>query len=285
MTNFGSNGRLGNQLFQYAFMRTQAEGSKLKLYLPKWIGDSVFHLEDKHIRSGPPREKLKEFCEPCDSFGYNSIELPSAVDVTGFFQSERMFDRVLIRRAYSFRESILARARECLGVDFNPSEDLAMGIRLGDFYTTPTHYCPRQLYYRAALRRFCATRIFLFSDDTQVAVKHIRDAGFDGQILPMSIPPILTLAAMSRFRNFIIGPSTFHWWGAWLSASEDKRVVAPLEGATRPGAPARAIDFWPPDWQTLRALRKFDTYKIRVRVYPAIRRLSLLLRSNDKVDH
>jgi hypothetical protein len=273
MSNFGRNGRLGNQLFQYAFMRTQAETFGLKMFLPAWIGDSVFKLEDDHIRCGPPTEMLNSYSEPNGSFGYNAIALPDAVDVTGFFMSERMFDRDLIRSAYSFHDSILARACQCLGADFDPSSDLAVGIRLGDFCTIATHYCPSPMYYSAALQKFDADRIFLFSDDIHQAVKLIQRAGFEGQIVAMEIPPVLSLAAMSRFRNFIIGPSTFHWWAAWLSTFSDKRVIVPREGATRPGAPFHAEEFWPPGWHTLPALRKWDGYKIRAMLLPVVSRL------------
>ena len=33
----------------------------------------------------------------------------------------------------------------------------------------------------------------------------------------------------SLCKNFIVGPSTFHWWGAWLNNNEEKVVIAPTE--------------------------------------------------------
>lgn len=48
---------------------------------------------------------------------------------------------------------------------------------------------------------------------------------------------------MSQFRNFIVGNSTFSWWGAWLSQSEDKYVVAPRSGFNH------GIHSVPPEWK------------------------------------
>lgn len=54
-STLGKNGlRLGNQLFQYAFLRTQAEQLRVDFYCPHWIGDDIFSLKDHKIRSVEP---------------------------------------------------------------------------------------------------------------------------------------------------------------------------------------------------------------------------------------
>ncbi len=44
-------------------------------------------------------------------------------------------------------------------------------------------------------------------------------------------------------KYFIVGPTTFHWWGAWLSENQDKICIRPSKIN-----PSNNIDFWPDSW-------------------------------------
>ena len=44
-------------------------------------------------------------------------------------------------------------------------------------------------------------------------------------------------------KNFIVSPSTFHWWGAWLNNSLNKICLRPKNIN-----PSNNIDFWPEKW-------------------------------------
>jgi len=46
MTTLGANGRFGNQLLQYAFVKLYAERHQLALEVPDWIGRDLFDLDD-----------------------------------------------------------------------------------------------------------------------------------------------------------------------------------------------------------------------------------------------
>ena len=48
---------------------------------------------------------------------------------------------------------------------------------------------------------------------------------------------------LTQCKNFIVGPSTFNWWGAWLSSKENKICVRPKNLN-----PSNNADFWPEDW-------------------------------------
>ena len=43
--------------------------------------------------------------------------------------------------------------------------------------------------------------------------------------------------------NFIVGPTSFHWWGAWLNNNPNKICLRPKNLN-----PSNNVDFWPEDW-------------------------------------
>ncbi len=48
---------------------------------------------------------------------------------------------------------------------------------------------------------------------------------------------------LTQCKYFIVGPSTFCWWGAWLSSKKNKICIRPKNIN-----PSNNIDFWPKDW-------------------------------------
>ena len=50
----------------------------------------------------------------------------------------------------------------------------------------------------------------------------------------------------SLCKNFIVGPSTFHWWGAWLNENTKKICLRPKDMN-----PSNNKDFWPKYWVSI----------------------------------
>ena len=44
-------------------------------------------------------------------------------------------------------------------------------------------------------------------------------------------------------KHFIIGPTSFHWWGAWLNNNPNKICIRPKNIN-----PSNNSDFWPDKW-------------------------------------
>ena len=47
-------------------------------------------------------------------------------------------------------------------------------------------------------------------------------------------------------KHFIVGPSTFHWWGAWLNQNKNKICVRPSKIN-----PSNNSSFWPSEWVSI----------------------------------
>ena len=55
------------------------------------------------------------------------------------------------------------------------------------------------------------------------------------------------LFLLSSCKHFIVTPSTFNWWGAWLGKNDNKIVTRPAEGFFSLFK-VNNNDFWPNDW-------------------------------------
>ena len=86
----GQRGRLGNQLFQYAFTRITAQRLRTRFYCPHWDGDDIFYLQDEDERADSPAGITKYYNpEPQNGFTPEALSVTDNTEVDGFFQSEK----------------------------------------------------------------------------------------------------------------------------------------------------------------------------------------------------
>src|SRR5262249_3252503 len=83
MSNLGQLGRFGNQLLQYAYLRSYAETAGCGVETNDWIGRDLFQLSDPFVSKVLPRLEEKSFDSP-------GAIAPGArprtdVDLAGFF--------------------------------------------------------------------------------------------------------------------------------------------------------------------------------------------------------
>jgi hypothetical protein len=50
---------------------------------------------------------------------------------------------------------------------------------------------------------------------------------------------------LTKCKYFIVGPTSFAWWGAWLSQCENKIILRPSETILNP---SNNLNFWPDEW-------------------------------------
>jgi len=251
----GQHGRLGNQLYQYAFLRTTAQRLGVKFFCPEWRGDKIFLLNDEQERSGVPAPMKTLYRQSFENCGFveSALHIEDGTDIIGFFQAARYFDRGKVTRWYTFRpESVRAIQESYRHIDL--AQCTGIHLRFGDMKANPNYVVLSPRYYARALSRVRHRQhVLVFSDDADAARKHLR--GVSGNFLYVEgNEDFEELYLMTRCRDFVCSMSTFSWWGAWLNEQPDKIVLAPPEG-TRPGSVMRCPDFCCPGWIPLDTMR------------------------------
>jgi hypothetical protein len=267
-SKLGHMGRLGNQLFQYAFLRTTAQRLGVKFYCPGWIGDEIFLLNDSEIRAETPNEIYKSYMEPASYKGLNreALEIADGTDIAGQFETDRYWNGELVKNWYSFREIKICRVREkYAGINFGESTGvhLRFGDKLSTFALRINYFIARPEYYVKALSCVRKSKnIIIFSDQIEIARRYLQ--ALSGNFIFIdNNQPYEDLYLMTLCRDFIFSASTLGWWGGYLNRHSDSQIVAPYEGVFRPGSALKNNDYVCPNWIKIRALRPYlDSYII-----------------------
>jgi len=128
---------------------------------------------------------------------------------------------------------------------------LVVHVRLGDYRSEPKFGIPSPDYYSEAIKGLFATgnfeKIWLFSDEPQFARNYIPEElqSFVRVIEGGSLDALSTLGVMTFGKGYVIGNSTFGWWGSFLTINETAPVIAPSEWFS--GMP-NPVSILPAEW-------------------------------------
>ena len=243
----GANGRLGNQLFQAAFLLAQAWRNNVKIGWREWEYARYFK-GDFRPSLIPIAKTVIEPAFHCTPDFYESLDWSNDIDFHGYFQSAKYWEGCedLIRQSFSFSdeltESVKGKNMAAIG-----KETIAIHIRRGDYVGNSAYVQLPPIYYLTALERHFPNwrkcNLVIFSDDSQYARMHFgcfQNAYFtDGS-------DIEDLCLMAMCNNHIIANSSFSWWGAWLAGS--KKVVRPERHFAGKLAHHDTRDLYPAEW-------------------------------------
>ena len=133
---------------------------------------------------------------------------------------------------------------------------LVVHVRLGDYLKEDSFGVLSKNYYLQAIEKMMATHeykeIWVFSDDLENA-KLVLPRKFEKLtkwMQEIENSPAKTLQAMRFGHGYVIGNSTFSWWGAFLSYNESAKVIAPdpwFKGMESPK------DLIPPKWERIKS--------------------------------
>lgn len=248
----GSNGRLGNQMFQYAGLRGVAANRKFDWLIPPpdSYGDSNYGLFDCFEMTSVQEKNFGQLnAQSVQTGQFHFSEdffngCPDNVNLHDHFTTEKYFSNIenIIRSDYTFKEEILEPCAEVVEQFDNP---IFAHVRRGDYAVhTDAHPLIPISYYEKALKLFPEnSEVLVFSDDInwckdQEFFKSDRfvfseyderypqtsDTLFGKQ---NSLIPYFDLCMMTLCEGGILANSTMSWWGAWLMKNKKQPIVVP----------------------------------------------------------
>lgn len=252
-------GGLGNQLFQYAFVRSLLKNFRRTLYFDiSWykttedrkflLGQYKFpyrllgrrhHFFLKIMGKFIP-EETRLYRESERFWEYNKTLYKQKKDwmiYEGFFQNEKYFRPIrkeILKDISLINTSDFEMKNDAMLKEISLSCSVCLHVRRGDYLDEnyKNYYgVLDQDYYRRAVRflekKLVNPLFFIFSDDPDWCKKNLsfisRKILMDGN----KDSPCFDLELMRRCKHFIIANSSYSWWAAWLSENQGKTVIAP----------------------------------------------------------
>jgi len=256
--SIGYSGRLGNQMFQYATLKSVALKNNYKYSIPdhtqikqdgcfdftnnKWIEFKLDLFDGFDIVCSLLNVSFSNiYQEQKFEFEPEVFNIPDDTSIEGYFQSYKYFEEFKqeILKDFTFKSSILDKCNSEISKYANP---VSIHIRRGDYVNHPGFWNITPEYIQEAFNHF--------SDDEYTFLIFSDDIEWCKQIFPEGVIFIKgnqfeDLCLMSLCDHNIISNSSYSWWGAYLNKNEKKRVIAPKNWFI----PAKPLnDLYPDNW-------------------------------------
>ena len=258
-------GGLGNQMFQYAFIRCLSIESNenfgftidmikfyrnnnnyelknafnldLNILNEKQINFKTFYIfKYPLIRYFFSKIKLNSFSFHFEKHISNkqrfTIKKNKNYNIFyGYWQNEDYFTKFRSILLNDFRFQI---SSDKLNTHFynliKSKNSVSIHIRRGDYKDSKSHNCLNLEYYLQAIKylesNYKNLFFFVFSDDIQWVKTNLDRNNFIF-IDNNKENAYIDMYLMSQCNHNIIANSTFSWWGAWLNTNEQKKIIAP----------------------------------------------------------
>jgi len=281
----GINGRLANQMFQYASLRGIASKHGYDWTVPPrdretyqmaeynlMDGFKLPHLKESNIGFVP--EDWITYDEPCHDFDEELFNnCPDNINIDGFRQSEKYFKHIEneIREDFEFTDDVYGPCKEF--IDQFDNNIIFLHVRRADATGRPHQYPVAGIkWYEKMLKEN-------FSDDIPILIltdkldwvqeqglfkqdrfflseqrEYSKTSVWNGRgKMEYSLSPWIDLCLMSLCNGSIIPNSTFGWWGSWLQKNKKYPVVYqhPYFGPVfteKHDCYRELKDFYPNDW-------------------------------------
>lgn len=177
--------------------------------------------------------------------------------IYGYFQSYKWPQQSLpqLREIKPLIESAELNNYRALAAVERP---LVVHIRLGDYKLENNFGIPNKRYYSEGISQLWKLglykKIWVFSDEPEAASNHLPQQYLSQVrwIPEINSSAAQTLEAMRLGVGFVIGNSTFSWWGAFLAYNSSAQVIAPKPWFKFGKSPQ---DLIPPGWKQIDAFK------------------------------
>jgi FkbM family methyltransferase len=245
MTTLGSNGRLGNQLFQYLYLWSVAQAQDALIHTPHWIGKDFFGLSDTTPCANFPSVKERLPGEETNEDGSIKIhgeillnKLPSftSMDLWGYFQlhtsnyvARKESIQNLFTPAPEFRvvlDGILEKLRS------GSKKVIAIHLRRGDYGYSFFYRAPCIWYEKWIEEEGLSPadfRIYICSEEPKGYQSRFKDfdvMSYDSLGLDANLSALVDFYIMARADKLAISNSSLSFFSAMLN-SKANRFVRP----------------------------------------------------------
>ena len=247
-----TQGRLGNQMFQYAFLiyLLKIYGNIVDFYLypnkeenlsdcfpmidlhrlPEKLKNSISGMNPKQV------EKIEENEISCFQ---KTTEPQKALTIySGYWQSHGYVDEVIneLKESFVWNDECLCETYRMYRNKMRTSCSISIHIRRGDYHSNKNKDVYGSIctlnYYRKAIRKIknlLADKVtfYIFTDDPEWVHTHFSINNCILVEKPENVADWQDMCLMSSCKHHIIANSSFSWWGAWLGENPEKIIIAP----------------------------------------------------------
>jgi hypothetical protein len=229
--DFGTWSRIGNQMFQYAYLRSISIEHDCQIKLPRLVSPfgypraqffDAFDIEIDVL----DELKMKEISETSmtvnDTLLADNIEVNGDIMFSGYFQSEQYFKKYedVIRTDFTFTKSIREKCDPFIQNIRNTNESVvAMHVRRSDNLDTGSPTILISDAFRDKAVEYMSNKLgkyslIIFTDDKIWCRENLK---YPNQTFSEGFSDLEDMYLMSLCDHFIIGSSSFSWWSAWFS--------------------------------------------------------------------
>ena len=190
--------------------------------------------------------------------GYSALNVsPRSSFIVGYFQSFRFTEDVevysdLKTMPLTRKNSEVEKFKEIAHLE----EPAVVHFRFGDYKLENSFGIPTASYYKTALIQIVEknpqSKIWVFTDEEMEARKVFPVEFMDRTrwFTDTQLSSAETLEIMRLGKSYVLANSTFSWWGAVLSKTEDPLVICPDFWFKSEAEP---LDLIPPSWKRVSA--------------------------------